>query len=253
MTLITFILLPFILKDLSFTHSVIESLVLMGVLPGFKFDAISHTYSYKAEYLLIALKDMGNSLLLVILLFNGPLINCLVVERQNLVMDLIEELKTLQGFRNYIVAPITEELIYTSSILSCFIPLNSISFTKLIVFTPILFGFAHLHHGYQLLKEGYPVTRVVINCLVQAIYTWLFGMFTKFLFLRNGGNIYSCIVVHFFCNFMGLPIFLPNDDPKFFGRWWKYCYWNLLLLGIWAFKKNLWSLTDSQLSYIEWI
>jgi prenyl protein peptidase len=44
----------------------------------------------------------------------------------------------------------------------------------------------------------------LLRSVFQFTYTSLFGFFAGFVFLRTG-NVYSVILAHAFCNWMGLP------------------------------------------------
>ncbi|KAM7254853.1 hypothetical protein ACFE04_020094 [Oxalis oulophora] len=84
-------------------------------------------------------------------------------------------------WRNYVVAPLTEELVFRA----CMIPL--------------------------LLCGGFRIYTVIFLCPVffslglQLGYTVIFGSYASFLFIRTG-NLASSLVAHIFCNFMGLPL-----------------------------------------------
>lgn len=105
--------------------------------------------------------------------------------------------------RNYLVSPFTEEFVFRS----CMIPLVYQvlgGFYSMLV-TPLFFGVAHLHH----IIEGYFVTRLPLDILIaqhlfQFSYTYLFGIYSSYLFMRTG-NFYASFASHVFCNFMGFP------------------------------------------------
>ena len=120
----------------------------------------------------------------------GPIINEAFFEtdfrgqKHSIVESVISELKTVMGLRNLVVAPITEEIIYRCVILSLLIPLNNVNADVLIFLTPLFFGVAHLHHGYELYKEGLiPVLQIIMVIGFQLLYTTLFGALEAFLFL----------------------------------------------------------------------
>ena len=84
----------------------------------------------------------------------------------------------------------------------------------------MIFGIAHLHHlnqgiiarkraGQSYLSAVLTPSIIIpgiIQSLFQFTYTSLFGIFAMFVYLRTG-NVYSCILAHTFCNWMGLPRF----------------------------------------------
>ncbi len=77
--------------------------------------------------------------------------------------------------------------------------------------TPLYFGIAHVHHLYEfrITHPKVPAFVAVLRSVFQFTYTSLFGFFAAFVFIRTG-NVYSCILAHTFCNWMGLP--------RFYGR-----------------------------------
>ncbi|KAG8987590.1 hypothetical protein FRB93_004462 [Tulasnella sp. JGI-2019a] len=121
--------------------------------------------------------------------------------------DIIEKFFSWQGIRNYIVAPITEELVFRSCVVSVMV-LGGSSITRMVFISPMWFGIAHAHHAWELYniygRTKQALQRAIITCLVQLTYTTLFGWFCAFLFLRTE-SIYPVIFSHIFCNVMGLP------------------------------------------------
>ncbi|WRT63467.1 uncharacterized protein IL334_000372 [Kwoniella shivajii] len=112
--------------------------------------------------------------------------------------------------RNYGVGPITEELVFRSTILSVSI-LGGLSFKSLVFGTPLWFGIAHAHHALETFrKQGstkQAAIQAVLGCLFQLSYTTLFGWFASYLFLR-AGSVIPPLTSHIFCNVMG--IYLPS-------------------------------------------
>ena len=142
---------------------------------------------------------------------------------------------------------------------------------KQIVFlTPLYFGIAHLHHLYEfrITHTEVPLFVAVLRSLFQFTYTSLFGFFAAFVFIRTG-NVYTCILAHAFCNWMGLPRFygrvgveagIPigppdvdkKDDeqksvPSYQGRGigWTAAYYVVLVAGAVGFYYQLFPLTES--------
>jgi prenyl protein peptidase len=159
--------------------------------------------------------------------------------------DLYDHLSTIQGLRDLIIGPITEEIIYTASIILILNQVQDISAKTLIYLPPVFFSFAHFHHAYELYTHGsIPLKVILISSTFQLAYTFLFGIFTNYLFLRTR-NVWSCFVVHFFCNFMGFP-----KIGGFANKLWRVVYFGLLIVGIWLFKSNLQQLTESPLRLV---
>lgn len=140
---------------------------------------------------------------------------------------------------------------------------------QIIFLTPLYFGIAHIHHLYEfrLTHPQTPLLLAVLRSLFQFTYTSLFGFFAAFVFLRTG-NVYSAILAHTFCNWMGLPRLYgrvgveagepigppvagnKNDDddaPRYQskGIMWTATYYMLLVAGAVGFYWQLFPLTES--------
>ncbi|WWC97249.1 hypothetical protein V866_004128 [Kwoniella sp. B9012] len=140
--------------------------------------------------------------------------------------------------RNYGVAPITEELVFRSTILSVSI-LGGLSFKSLVLGTPLWFGIAHAHHALETYRKNGSTRdaaiHAVLSCLFQLGYTTLFGWFASYLFLRTG-SVIPPLVSHIFCNSVG--IYLPSTaiarHPKK-----RFLIWTSYLAGIAGFVWGL--------------
>ncbi|KAF4577474.1 hypothetical protein EYR40_003015 [Pleurotus pulmonarius] len=112
-----------------------------------------------------------------------------------------------QGTRNYVVAPITEEIVFRACVLAVY-NLSGASKTKMIMLAPLSFGVAHVHHAWDIFnrygRTPAAAKRALLTALFQLSYTTLFGSFVSYLFLRTG-SILPPITAHIFCNVMGLP------------------------------------------------
>ncbi|CAN0291642.1 unnamed protein product [Ectocarpus sp. 6 AP-2014] len=110
---------------------------------------------------------------------------------------------TFGAIRNLVVGPIAEEVVFRG----CSVPVllgAGVSRTKIVWLSPLLFGFAHLHHALEWLRQGNSVRAVAVGMLFQIAYTSVFGAFAAFVQLRTG-HLVSSILVHMLCNFMGVP------------------------------------------------
>ncbi|WWC85624.1 uncharacterized protein L201_000489 [Kwoniella dendrophila CBS 6074] len=145
----------------------------------------------------------------------------------------------LMELRNYAVGPITEELVFRSSILSVSI-LGGLSFSSMVFGTPLWFGIAHAHHALETFRKNgstkHAAIHAILGCLFQLSYTTLFGWFASYLYLRTG-SVLPPLTSHIFCNVMG--IYLPSTaiarQPKR-----RYLIWGSYLAGIAGF---VWGLT----------
>ncbi|KAF4580732.1 hypothetical protein EYR38_003018 [Pleurotus pulmonarius] len=121
--------------------------------------------------------------------------------------SLKDVLFSWQGARNYVVAPITEEIVFRACVLAVY-NLSGASKTKMIMLAPLSFGVAHVHHAWDIFnrygRTPAAAKRALLTALFQLSYTTLFGSFVSYLFLRTG-SIFPPITAHIFCNVMGLP------------------------------------------------
>jgi len=150
---------------------------------------------------------------LVPLLYSGPLFtlfleSALPFQRKwSFKEDLVAVLSSPQGLRNYIVSPITEEVVFRSCIIAI-AHLADDSWRSMIFVSPLWFGFAHAHHAWEtfnnLGRTRSAFSTAISGSLFQLAYTTLFGWFAAYLFVRTGSAYATCFS-HIFCNFMGLP------------------------------------------------
>ncbi|XP_038072857.1 CAAX prenyl protease 2-like isoform X2 [Patiria miniata] len=132
-------------------------------------------------------------LLLTMFLFLGPLYMLLLGDsRQSLpIKEMPRKWWANSGglavaIRNYIVGPITEEVVFRACMLPLLVP--CLGNLQAIFVCPLFFG-----------------------VVFQFFYTTVFGALSAFIFLRTG-HLIACIITHMFCNFMGFPAFeeIPN-------------------------------------------
>lgn len=76
----------------------------------------------------------------------------------------------------------------------------------LIFLTPLFFGSCHLHHLWGLTQQWGFTTRVVAVCLLQFLYSTVFGWYAVWVLLSTG-SVVAAALVHALCNMMGLPPF----------------------------------------------
>lgn len=169
----------------------------------------------------------------------------------------------------YLKGPVTEEILFRS----CSVPLlllSQSSNSTIVFLTPIVFGLAHVHHYYEfrITHPHTPVLGALLRSLFQFAYTTLFGGYATFVYLRTG-SLLTVIVIHAFCNWMGLPRFWGRlelgesyigpdvssskkreDDGKSgpsstLGIVWTIAYYFLLVTGAAGWYMSLWVLTES--------
>ncbi len=148
---------------------------------------------------------IGYPLALVSLLYLGPLVQRITdvsSEEMGIIASLRGERVDIL-LRNFVVAPIAEELVFRSCMVPLLLPHLGHGWTVLLC--PLFFGLAHIHHMFEHVKAGsVSLPQALLNVLIQTTYTSLFGMFSAHLFLQTG-HVTSAIVAHAFCNVLGLP------------------------------------------------
>jgi len=124
------------------------------------------------------------------------------------------------NLRDYIIGPISEEMVFRALflpplLLACqmnatndenpdqcfpFFSLRTVQFL-----CPTFFGVAHFHHALIKIHEGHTsLVMILLSTLFQFSYTYLFGLWSTFAYMRTGSVV--CVsVCHAFCNYMGVP------------------------------------------------
>lgn len=218
--------------------------------------------------------DILRSCLLTILLFCGPLFELIFVEKTVNSKSgrlAIESLSSWQGYRNFVAGPITEEVLFRSVLVAIHL-LAKMSPSKIVFLTPLYFGIAHVHHFYEftLTHPHTPLTGALLRSVFQFGYTTVFGWLATFVYVRTG-SLYSCIIIHTLCNWIGLPRFWgklkkreenpmspivmrgkedadpvqPKGRGGSLALQWTVAYYVLLFAGAFLFYSQLWSLTAS--------
>ncbi|KAI6648470.1 CAAX prenyl protease 2-like [Oopsacas minuta] len=150
-------------------------------------------------------------LLLSIILFLGPIVQYTIEGRNILNPSFWMDKDVILTVRALVIAPITEEIVYRG----CMFPLLYSAFgTTAILLCPLLFGLAHLHHFFEWFKDEdnfltfkiamTTLKRTVLEVCIHTCITFIFGIYSTFLFWRTS-NIISPIVCHVFCNGIGPP------------------------------------------------
>ncbi|QEU60391.1 Rce1 [Kluyveromyces lactis] len=256
--------IPLLLKYMN-GDSIQTTLLRFGLIPGFLNETETGLPSWVPfNYF----KDSSRHLSLAIVLYSTPLLDsllhyCFLPDKsyKDIISDICYEFSTIWGLRDYIFGPITEELFYTSMMLVAYLRLGDSSqydANYLTLIVPNLFGIAHMHHAFEQYSLGIMnLANIIFITLLQMSYTWLFGSFTNYLFLNSSGNLWSCILIHTFCNYMGLPqgntfskayALVPIEKRSnlgtLFSSLWRLLYLPLLVTSIVLFKNNLTSLTS---------
>lgn len=152
------------------------------------------------------------SAVLVVLLYLGPILQGVLGKDKG--AALLEPLKGRSDvvLRNYVVAPLSEELVFRSCMFPLLLPKLGPVWTTFVC--PLFFGLAHLHHAVEHVRTGAMTPfQAVLSTLLQAAYTTLFGMFSGILLIRTG-HLISAVTAHTLCNLLGLPDFYGITEHK---------------------------------------
>ncbi|XP_065833456.1 CAAX prenyl protease 2-like [Oscarella lobularis] len=145
-------------------------------------------------------------LILTMVLFLGPLV--MIIADGDLYSCLENSShKHVLWWRNFFIAPLSEEFVFRSCMLTLLVPHFGQNWS--VIICPLFFGVAHLHHVREQLrlKENRPPVHVIwMNAFFQFFYTSVFGAYSARLFIRTG-HLVAPFVCHSFCNFMGFPDF----------------------------------------------
>ncbi|CAF0965255.1 unnamed protein product [Adineta steineri] len=155
--------------------------------------------------------------------------------------------------RNYLVAPFTEEFVFRSSIL-CLL-YSHVSLFSAIFLSPLFFGLAHFHHMVEHFKQNHhekhnrlSAMTIILIHLFQFSYTYIFGVYSSFLFIRTGHFVPS-FIIHTLCNGLGIPDVMNLIDMQDGQAYRKFFYMVCYVIGLWLFSMNLYFLTQSNLYY----
>ncbi|KAI2651305.1 CAAX prenyl protease 2 [Labeo rohita] len=111
--------------------------------------------------------------------------------------------KDLRWLRNQVVAPLTEEFVFRACMIPMLVPCTGP--TAAIFISPLFFGVAHFHHITEQLRFGQDTVFEILTCAAfQFVYTYIFGAYTAFIFIRTG-HLVGPMLCHSFCNQMGFP------------------------------------------------
>lgn len=207
------------------------SILCMSLLTGLPciLTAAGAYNNIKEVFSAFYLKPNGipSALILLLVLYCGPIANYIYITRlQDLGPDTTSTFFTLDGFRDHVFAPVTEEVIYRSMIMACLLPV--VGPNSSILFSPLLFGIAHIHHAYELIIGGLLPLSVAVPTGFQILYTTLFGVAAAKMFVGSR-SVWCLVVLHMVCNVGGIP------GPPGGGNTWKFVYVFLCISGLGVF------------------
>lgn len=141
----------------------------------------------------------------------GLSFECIKSALQGFLELIISVASNVLAWRNFVVAPLTEELVFRA----CMIPLLLCGGFKpytAICLCPIFFSLSHLNHLMEFYsKQNYSLIKTFMVVGLQLGYTVIFGSYASFLFIRTG-HLLAPLVAHIFCNFMGLPVLFSQRN-----------------------------------------
>ncbi|EGF79948.1 hypothetical protein BATDEDRAFT_25487 [Batrachochytrium dendrobatidis JAM81] len=167
-------------------------------------------------------------------LFLGPL----VLDHMEIYIQMQQALdspdKNLITIRNWVVGPIVEEIVFRGYMVPIMLA-GGFSARQTIWCLPLFFGIAHLHHAWEVIRDGGYTRRSIIHAatssIFQLMYTMVFGWLATYLFIRTG-SLYGPIATHIFCNIVGFP----NLDSLVSGPLKSQVLaWGLYISGILVF------------------
>lgn len=222
------VVVPFGLKYLHAYSSYGTIIRTLGVVPGY-----TNLGGFGVDVM-----NVCRSVGLISVLYAGPILEYFVdidFDAATLKDGFHDAFLLVWGVRDHLFAPVTEELIYRSTILAFLQPFDSISRAHKVTLTPLFFGIAHVHHGYDLFTYGgADLQTVAFTVLFQTTYTTIFGMLCNHVFLRSNNNLWCPVAVHAICNLMGFPKTSIGGPLA-----WRLAYYMLLVIGIYGFARLL--------------
>ncbi|KAJ2957469.1 hypothetical protein NQZ79_g6824 [Umbelopsis isabellina] len=152
-------------------------------------------------------------LLLTASLFLGPLSilymeQCLIFQYHfDFKRDVLQTVSSLEGLRNYIVGPLTEEFVFRACVIAV-LKFSGYSTNYLIFASSLYFGLAHLHHAWETYHSYGANAKALKTALLQSgfqfVYTTVFGWYVSWIFIRTD-SVWAPTICHTFCNIMGFP------------------------------------------------
>uniref|UniRef100_A0A672SVN5 CAAX prenyl protease 2 n=1 Tax=Sinocyclocheilus grahami TaxID=75366 RepID=A0A672SVN5_SINGR len=150
-------------------------------------------------------------------LFLGPLTQLAIESPRGLFHDVKASLnsrswsrcvKDLRWLRNQVVAPLTEEFVFRACMIPMLVVSGNVGFSMNCFndFTVCFLSHtAHFHHITEQLRFGQDTVFEILICAAfQFTFTYVFGVYSAFIFIRTG-HLVGPVLCHLFCNQMGFP------------------------------------------------
>eukprot|EP00759_Apiculatamorpha_spiralis_P006662 PhF_6_TR13911/c0_g1_i1/m.22362/K08658/RCE1, FACE2; prenyl protein peptidase len=108
--------------------------------------------------------------------------------------------------RNYVIAPASEEFVFRGALLNL-LTTSSLSPTQATIVTCVLFSVAHYHHtivAFQ--KKRLSVLGLLLNLFAGTLIHSAFTALSSVVYFQSGKNLFSPMLAHSLCNYLGPPI-----------------------------------------------
>jgi len=188
----------------------------------------------KDGYRLCSMQDF-KVILHCMILFAVPMF----LSGRDIVSNLLYSYPILEVLRNLIIGPLTEEIVFRACIVP---PLLAAGFstTMTVWCAPLFFGTAHIHHMINNIRNGISVKNALLITAVQFTYTYLFGAYSSFAYIKTG-SVAAIFYGHAFCNMMGLPnVSFMSPKSNFYTFRWIIVFFYVLSIA--TFSKTFSSL-----------
>lgn len=203
----------------SFLSLLISSALLLPI-QSWKISYISAIYGIRSDHIwralvfpfsLTSLMYMGSLVKSILLLdlWNGDgcgssSLNCVYTAFHKMYGLMISLASDIMAWRNLVVAPITEELVFRACMITLLL-CGGFKPQTVVLICPVFFSLAHLNHLLEFyIRKNCSLLKTSIAVGTQLLYTMVFGSYASFLFIRTG-HLIAPLVAHIVCNFMGLP------------------------------------------------
>lgn len=160
-------------------------------------------YTWIGVYpLYTTLISVPSTLAVTFILYSGFLVEQLFEDHYETIFDI-------KAVRAYIVAPIVEECMYRSCLINNLIA-GGFGWSSVWI-SALIFGFSHMYRLEDAITSGRGVNRyTLIPVLFQVGFTTVFGLYVGYIFVVTG-SLFNVIIIHGFCNYMGIPLFRCFD------------------------------------------
>ena len=143
-----------------------------------------------------------SSLAITFILYAGFLVEQFFEEHYETKFDI-------KAVRAFIVAPIVEECMYRSCLINNLIA-GGFGWSSVWI-SALIFGFSHLYRLEDAITSGRGVNLASLApVLFQVAFTTVFGLYVGYIFVVTS-SLYTVIIIHGFCNYMGVPLFRCFD------------------------------------------